>query len=233
MRATAALMLLLLMGGCGGAAPATPVPLAPPPPSAATPPSFTPTPEFAALVDHVRKRAALWREGAPINSLVLDSRETVLNPVAIDCQRRPPAVLIDLDDARHGPLQSDAAGIKAAPGWAETAAAIRAENVGIVWITDQPTARAADLAALLARTGLDSARDDSVAGRASADDRKQQVRQRLALRNCILAVVGDKRGDADEAYDYLRGAEISLPIDSNWGEGWFLLPPPLTAAGDD
>lgn len=232
MRAAAAPLLFALMGGCMGTAPAQPVPYAPLPTAAATPPS-TVAPEFSTLLEHVRKRATLWREGAPINSLVLDDRQTVLNPVAIDCQRRPPAVLIDLDDAQRGPPQSGAGGMKAGPGWTETAAAIRAEKVGIVWITDQLAANAAELGLLLERTGLDPARTDSVAGREGSADRKQQVRQRLALRTCILAVVGDQRPDADEAYDYLRSPDTGLPIDRNWGEGWFLLPAPLVSEGQE
>lgn len=233
MRAATALMLLLLTGGCGGAAPTQPAPLALPPPKVPPPSGQAPPAEFSALLDHVRKRATLWREGAPINSLVLDDRQTVLSPVAIDCQRRPPAVMIDLDDGQRGPLQPDATGVKTAAGWADAAAAIRAENVSIVWITDQSVASASALAMLLERAGLDPARADSVAGRDTATDRKQHIRQRLALRYCILAVVGDLRADADEAYDYLRSPDTLLPIDRNWGEGWFLLPPPLVVEGQN
>lgn len=187
------------------------------------------TPEFTPLVDHVRARATLWREGAPINSLVLDSRQTVLNPVAIDCQRREPVVIVDLDHATARPPLAD--GMKVAPGWPNTQMAIRAERVAIAWVTDMPTAETGAIRRHLSLSGLDVGGADPIAGRENADDRKQAIRQRLAARFCILAVVGDTRGDADEAYDYLRSADTALPIDTNWGAGWFLLPAPLSHAG--
>jgi hypothetical protein len=184
-------------------------------------------PEFAALVSHVRQRAALWREGAPINSLVLDSRQTVLNPVAIGCARRDPLVIIDIDPApTAGPTDAATLG-----HWRQAAASIRSEGVGLLWVTDRPDTDIALLRPALMSAGLEPA--DTVAGRTSAADRKQLIRQRWAQTHCILAVVGDARGDADEAYDYLRSIDVVLPIDSNWGAGWFLLPVPTLAIGGD
>ncbi|NJS14699.1 MAG: hypothetical protein HC788_08980 [Sphingopyxis sp.] len=253
MRAAAALLTLLTLTGCAAAA----IPLVagvgiaatnkrPPKPNQAEP-AVSPNTlalaepavvdpampaQFSALIDHVRSRATLWREGAPINSLVLDSRQTVLNPVAIDCQRREPVVIIDLDQNGKDPLPAYRNDVIAAPGWPNTLVAIRAEKVGILWVTDQISADADAIRALLARTGLDATGTDSIATRDSPEDRKQAIRQRLASQYCILAVVGDTRSDADEAYAYLRSPETPLPIDSNWGEGWFLLPPPLVATLD-
>ncbi|MDX2209527.1 MAG: hypothetical protein SFV20_04115 [Sphingopyxis sp.] len=181
----------------------------------AAPPGPLPA-EFTALVDHVRQRAALWREGAPINSLVLDDRQTVLNPVAIGCARREPLVIIDADPSPNAEPADDAA----RASWTPVLAAIRAEGVGILWVTAKADADTASLRGALGP-------GDTIAGRRDAADRKQLIRQRWATTHCILAVVGDTRGDADEAYDYLRSPDAVLPIDSNWGQGWFLLPLPL------
>ena len=176
--------------------------------------------EFAALVAHVRQRATLWREGAPINSLVLDDRQTVLNPAAIGCARREPLIIIDADPAPD----ADPGAIAAAPYWQQMLAAIRADSVGILWVTDRPEAGATTLRSALAAAGL--ANSDIIAGRRDAADRKQLIRQRWAVSHCILAVVGDTRSDADEAYAYLRSPDATLPIDRYWDNGWFLLPLP-------
>jgi hypothetical protein len=176
---------------------------------------------FAAMLAHVQRRAALWREGAPINSLVLDDKQTVLNPVAVGCARRPPVVIIDLDPAAE-PVAAAAPAPAAGSGWVAAARALRSEDIGIVWVSDQPRS-----ASFLAASGLDpDGRDQLVLPRPGAE-RKQLLRRAVAQSSCVLAVIGDKRGDADEAYDYLRSGEAKLPIDSNWGEGWFLLPSPL------
>ena len=182
--------------------------------------------EFEPLIAHVRSRATLWREGAPIKSLVLDNKQTVLNPVAIDCQRRQPVVLVDLDPAATG-TDTLLDATLAANGWSSALAAIRDLDVGIIWITGRADSEANAVRARLNATGLDPMSRDAVAGTPQAAVRKQDIRLEQARSHCVLAVVGDKRGDADEAYDYLRSPDAKLPIDDNWGIGWFLLPAPL------
>lgn len=190
--------------------------------------------QFAPMLAHVRSRATLWTEGAPIKSLALDERRTVLSPVAIDCQRRPPVVLVDLDPAATGPdprmiepAEAAAQAIAPAVGWVDAVAAIRAMDVGLVWISGHPEKARGALANLLRHSGLDPNGRDRILAIGAEGQSKQILRLNIARSSCILAVVGDKRGDADEAYDYLRQPNAILPIDSNWGEGWFLLPPPL------
>lgn len=195
-------------------------------PATATPPVAA---EFAPLLDHVRSRATLWREGAPIKSLVLDTKQTVLNPIAIDCQRRQPVVLIDLDPAT-GSLATPLGQLAATPGWPTALIAIRDLDVGIIWVTDRPASDTAAIRDALLLTALDPMRRDQIAARQNTALRKQDVRLDQARTHCVLAVVGDKRGDADEAYDFLRRPDARLPIDDNWGAGWFLLPPALTLA---
>lgn len=179
-------------------------------------------PAFDALVAHVQRRATLWREGAPINSLVLDARQSVLNPVAVGCARRPPVVIVDLDRDPSAATTGEVA------AWPATLAALRAHDVGIVWVSDAPAAMADRLRTALVQSALDPAAADRLMLKSSSAGRKQLMRQDIARDSCVLAVVGDVRADADEAYGYLRSSTATLPIDSNWGEGWFLLPaPPL------
>lgn len=190
--------------------------------------------QFAPLIKHVRSRATLWQEGAPIKSLALDEKRTVLSPVAIDCQRRPPVVVIDLDPATADPdprmvEPKNVAQTRfvAAQGWAASLAEIRSMDVKLVWVSAHSDAFQSALQNLLRFSSLDPNGSDRVIAVGAEGQNKQALRLQIARSACILAVVGDKRGDADEAYDYLRQPNAVLPIDSNWGEGWFLLPPPL------
>lgn len=192
-------------------------------------------PQFAPLINHIRSRATLWQEGAPIKSLALDEKRTVLSPVAVDCQRRPPVLVIDLDPATADPdlrmIDADdpsPAAFSPADGLAAALAAVRTLDVGIVWITNHKEASRGNLAKLLQLSGLDPSGADQIMAIGAEGQSKQALRLNVARSACILGVVGDKRGDADEAYDYLRNPNAMLPIDSNWGEGWFLLPAPLT-----
>ncbi|MEQ1725229.1 MAG: hypothetical protein ABL882_04785 [Sphingopyxis sp.] len=199
-------------------------------PSAALPPSYQ------ALVDHVRTRAALAAQGAPVTSLVLEDALSLREPAYVDCQARASAVLIDLDDASSGPVTAMTAqpgeGVAAAPAAnADMVAAlrqIRATNTRIVWITDLPEAAATTIGGWLHRTGLDGESNDTLYALAPGLERKQLLRRRAAAQFCIIAVVGDRKSDAEEAYDHLRNPDAPLIVDANWGSGWFLLPPPLT-----
>ncbi len=185
-------------------------------------------PPFAALLDHVQRRWRLAQEGAPIQALVLDDSRSVLDPVMLPCDTRPGAVLVDLDsDGRD-----NSAPLSASPGdWAAALAQLRALGAAILWVTARPADEAAVLAGALKSAGLDPAGADKVMGTAPGTERKQLVRQAAATRYCVLAVAGDTRADADEAYAFLRDPNAPLPVDNLWGQGWFLLPPALPVAG--
>lgn len=191
---------------------------------------------YAALVEHVRTRAALAAQGAPVTSLVLDNALTLREPSYVDCGTRPPAVLVDLDDATAGAVSAltaqpgeSAEGTPTANADMVTALRqIRATSSRIVWITDLPDSAATVIGGWLHRTGLDGDSNDTLYARAPGLERKQILRRRAAEQFCIIAVVGDKRSDAEEAYDYLRDPTTPLMVDANWGSGWFLLPPPLS-----
>ena len=215
----------------------TPVPAPPPPapepaaamaaaaPVAVTEAAAAAASPYAALLDHVRARSALVAEGAPVISLVLENSLTLREPDYVDCGQRPPAVLVDADADPQGPA--------AGPGDTALLAAalrtIRDAGVSVIWVTDRPAGDAPAIAERLAAVGIDADGRDTVAGTGPVMARKQLVRRAAAMSHCIIAVVGDRRGDADEAYDYLRSSATPLVIDGNWGNGWFLLPAPPTA----
>ncbi|MEK6541000.1 MAG: hypothetical protein AABZ45_02650 [Pseudomonadota bacterium] len=219
----------------------TPMPAAPradyASPIAATTPTLTALPaNYQGLVDHVRTRTALAAQGAPVTSLVLENALTLREPAYVDCGNRTPAVLVDLDDATSGPVTA----MTAQPGESAAAAPaanadivaalrqLRAAGTRIVWITELPDSAATTIGGWLHRTGLDPESNDTLYAAAPGLERKQLLRRRAAEQFCIIAVVGDRKSDAEEAYDYLRNPDAPLVIDANWGSGWFLLPAPLT-----
>jgi hypothetical protein len=44
---------------------------------------------------------------------------------------------------------------------------------------------------------------------------------------CVIAIAGDRKGDFDELFDYLRDPASGESLDYLLGAGWFILPPPL------
>lgn len=214
------------------AAPAITAPASPSPP-----PPRVPVPDFAdssftRFVSHVTGRARLVEEGAPVVSLVLANGLLAREPEFVQCRQQRAAVIIDLDDGREdgaAPAPPDHQ-VAANPDMIRALSAVRAANVDIVWITGDRTLSPGDIAARLQSSGLDPAGQDPVLVPESPADRKQLQRLRATSTRCIIAVVGDRRSDADEVYDYLRDPTTPLAIDANWDAGWFILPPPLGAA---
>lgn len=187
---------------------------------------------YARFVSHVLERADMVAGGAPVNSLVAANGLLVRERSFVQCPLLRAAVLIDLDDGR-----SDATSVfmpdgdhSVDPDFLVALGQVRARGVDIVWITDNRTSSAQSISARLQASGLDPLGSDTLLRPTGPDDRKQLRRFRAAQTHCIVAVVGDRRSDADEAYDYLRDPNTPLVIDANWDAGWFILPTPLLPA---
>lgn len=187
---------------------------------------------YARFVSHVLERADMVAGGAPVVSLVAANGLLVRERSFVQCPTNRAAVLIDLDDGR-----SDATTVfmpdgdhSVDPDFLVALGQVRARGVDIVWVTDNRRSASESIAARLQASGLDPLGSDILLRPSSPDDRKQLRRFRAAQTHCIVAVVGDRRSDADEAYDYLRDPNASLVIDANWDAGWFILPTPLLPA---
>lgn len=193
-----------------------PAVIAPPAePPATNPPANS---DSAAIIAHVRSRAALVAGGAPVLSLVLADPLTLAEPAYAPCGERPTAVIFDAD--RGSAVPGDLADLR------QLTAAIRAANVTIFWVSDRGESTAATIGDALAAGGIDPDHADSIVTTRPGFERKQLLRHAIAQSHCVLALVGDTRADADEAYAYLRDPDSPLAIDANWGNGWFLLPLP-------
>ncbi len=145
---------------------------------------------------------------------------------------RATAVLIDIDDGTAGPdpMLADTtlpARLAAEPGLAAELARLRAAGVAVLWLSDHGFESDYAVYAHLQASGLDSAGRDPLYAQMAPGDRKQGRRQEVAGRYCVLAVAGDKRSDAEEAYDYLLRPELAAPLEPLWNNGWFILPLPL------
>lgn len=201
-----------------------PVPEEAQPPAVTTPPAEPPATnpaansDSAAIIAHVRDRAALVAGGAPVLSLVLADPLSLAEPAYAPCGERPTAVIFDAD--RGSTVPGDLADLR------QLTAAIRAVNVAIFWVSDRGESATATIGDALAAAGIDPDHADSIVTTRPGFERKQLLRHGIAQSHCVLALVGDTRADADEAYAYLRDPDSPLAIDANWGNGWFLLPLP-------
>ena len=97
------------------------------------------------------------------------------------------------------------------------------------WSASLPVAGAERVYTILQATGLDPQRTDRLLLLKPGQDRKQQRREAAARDWCIVAIAGDRRADFDEAFDYLRDPQgpVAQALESHFGAGWFLAPPPI------
>lgn len=211
-------------------APAAPAPQ--PAPEPAPPPSpprdMVPggSDPYAAFARHALERGLAARDGTRLSALVEQDSLTA-TPRLAECAAQPAAVLIDLDpgnaafDLDNPPL--------AAPGLAERLAALRAAGLTVLWSASLPVTAAERLYTILQATGLDPQRTDRLLLLKPGQDRKQQRREAAARDWCIVAIAGDRRADFDEAFDYLRDPQgpVAQALESHFGAGWFLAPPPI------
>lgn len=158
-------------------------------------------------------------EGERRSALLADPAS--LQPERLACPAGSPnGVIIDLDAA------DEAAG-RAQASLAETARALRARGVTIFWLSGQPESAIVQLRTRMVQSGLDADAQDSIL-LLPEGHRKQELRQATAEQFCILAIAGDRRGDFDELYDYVRDADRALALEPLIGEAWFLVPAPLS-----
>jgi predicted secreted acid phosphatase len=99
--------------------------------------------------------------------------------------------------------------------------------VVVLWITALPAGDVSEVAEALKTSGLDPASTDPLLLVRSAADRKQVLREDAQRDVCVIAIAGDRKGDFDELFDYLRDPASGESLDYLLGAGWFILPPPL------
>lgn len=170
---------------------------------------------------------ALSRASSPDADAVLDvidPNDPLAAPRRGQCGKLQPAVLIDLDPELE---VFNPAAASPQPGLAEALSALRAAGITVMWTSALQVEQAEIVSAALARTGLDPSKTDRLLLLKGPGDRKQARRLSAARNWCVIAMAGDRRGDFDEAFDYLKDPDTQIPADRLFGNGWFLAPAPM------
>ena len=193
-------------------------PLPPPDPSGEGEP-------YAALYSFARAQGQIPVAGSERRSAVL-AHPLDLRPETKECSIHPAAVLVDVDPA-GGTLDPSVA-VRADPQLAARLASLRTDGVAIGWISASSADRAGDLRRALVASGLDPEGHDQLVLLRYPDERKQTRREDFAKEFCLVAIAGDERSDFDELFQYIKNPFLAAPLDALLGNGWFLIPQPLT-----
>ncbi len=143
----------------------------------------------------------------------------------IPCRALQPVVVIDLDP--QGGLFDPTQGSRPPSGLGAGLAQLRSSGVKIAWLSGNPASAEEDIRDALMQSTLDLFGNDLVLLISQPDQRKQTLREDLALTYCVVAIAGDEREDFDELYGYLRNPNDAQPLDVLYGEGWFIIPQPI------
>jgi hypothetical protein len=158
-------------------------------------------------------------------SVLYDTRSPLYLPRTRECRGEAPAVIVDLDP--EAGLFSPADIRPAPPTLTTELARLREAGVVVLWLSALPAARVGEVAEALRVSGLDPEGRDPLLLARGPDDRKQVLREEANKDVCVIAIAGDRKGDFDELFDYLRDPAAAVSLDSYLGAGWFLTPPPL------
>jgi hypothetical protein len=180
---------------------------------------------YQALYDFTAAQAHIPVAGSERRSAIL-AHPLDLRPETKECSIHPAALLIDLDPP--GTTLDPAAAVNADSQLASTVARVRAQGVVIGWISANSADRAGDVRRALVASGLDPQSHDELVLLRYPEERKQTRREAFAKDFCLVAIAGDNRGDFDELYDYIKNPFLAAPLDALLGNGWFLIPQPLT-----
>jgi hypothetical protein len=180
---------------------------------------------YDAFAGYATRQGTLPIAGSERRSVILANPGT-LEPATRECSIHPAAVLIDLDPA-SGTLDP-AAALHADPRLAGALAGLRGEGIAVGWLSANTADRAGAVRRALVASGLDPEGRDELALLRYPDERKQTRREDFAKEFCLVAIAGDDRGDFDELYQYIKDRDAAAPLDALIGNGWFLIPQPLT-----
>ena len=153
---------------------------------------------------------------------------TAVTPPRMACPKRTPAVVVDLDDGVAAFAPGSAG--PPSPGLAEGLARLRAAGVVVLWVSQAQANDVRKVADALQLSGLDPTGRDPLLLVRKESDRKQTLRWEANFDVCVIAIAGDRRGDFDELFDYLRDPATAVGLEGLIGAGWFIAPAPLGAA---
>ncbi len=188
-------------------------------------PTFAQPDPWREFVDYAADKGAAAAGKARGRSVLLEAGTPIGLPKLRECDGRVPAVMIDLDTG----TQAFVPGGTLAPSrvLVDGLARMREAGMAVVWITALPAGEVTAVAEALKTSGLDPAGSDPLLLLRNDGDRKQALREDAARDVCVIAIAGDRKGDFDELFDYLRDQSSGQSLDYLLGAGWFIVPPPL------
>ena len=195
-----------------------------PPPSGAPAGSATVS-DYSAFAEFAERQGTLPIAGGDRRSALL-ADPGALAPTTRECSIHPAAVLIDLDPGAG--VLDPAAAMHADARLSGTLAALRAEQITIGWLSAATADRAGAVRRALVSSGLDPAGRDELVLLRFPEERKQTRREDFGKEYCVVAIAGDERGDFDELFQYLKNPLLAGSLEALIGNGWFLIPQPLT-----
>lgn len=185
--------------------------------SASTGQLRTPWARMAAYVFHQREARAA---GQALRGVVLAPGVSLAAPKFLDCGSKPLAVVVDLDQSGSDfarPLDPQSV----APTTTEAAFDIHSDVASVFWLSDRPASQGDAVRLALTGAGLWGESDRLLLADGT---RKQERRWAAAKDHCVVAQLGDARGDMDELYDYLKTPGAAYRLEGLWNAGWFLAP---------
>lgn len=96
---------------------------------------------------------------------------------------------------------------------------LRDANISIIWLSNQNKESEDATAIYLQERGLADQRDLLAF---KNGDSKQERRQYIASRYCIISILGDDKSDFDELFDYLRDPDQFVGLSNMFENGWFI-----------
>lgn len=180
---------------------------------------------YAGFSRFAGEQGALPVAGSQRRSAMLAEPGT-LRPETKECSIHPAAVMIDLDPA--GATLDPLRATRADAAFAAQLAQLRAMDVVVAWVSSITADRAGAVRKALVSSGLDPAGRDELVLLRFPEERKQTRRQDIAKELCVVAIAGDERADFDELFEYLKDKSGAVALESLVGNGWFLIPTPLS-----
>jgi hypothetical protein len=176
---------------------------------------------------HALNEAEKRSKGGTVRSAVLVEQVSLTQPQTMSCGTKPMAALIDLDVAPGTPAEMD---VERQNGFAALLEVMRESGIRIAWLAETDERQLKPILDLLREGDAPVLRDtDLMLIGLPGNYRKQEHRWALAQSHCVVAIAGDRKGDFDELYDYLRDQDYAIRLEAFKDRGWFELPHPIAA----
>ena len=214
---------------------------------------------YRGLIDMMIARSSDRAVGLKVWSAVLTPDATLAAPKFEDCGAKPLAVVLDVDETsllnlgyeadesqRTGSYdqarwdrweQTGANAVAATPGILEAAKIAKSSGVTMVYNSNRLASNAAQTEAARTGAGLGPVTHLKtlwLQGDEGTGSAKDARRHAIALKYCVIAMVGDQLGDFSDLFNrpgmtptMRRAAIDGEALRTIWGHGWFILPNPV------